>query len=82
MWPLWSSALTTVQLPVAKIWPTLPFQIDGLPEGSTTLEQIVPDVIGKAFAIVAPSLKSKDRYILKFGVNLVRSTKEQESQGA
>jgi len=43
------------------------------------LEQIVPDVIGKAFAIVAPSLKSKDRYILKFGVNLVRSTREYES---
>ena len=46
-------------------------QIDSLPEGQASLNKVVPEVIGKAFTAVAPSLRSMDRYVLQFGVNLV-----------
>jgi ABC-type branched-subunit amino acid transport system permease subunit len=47
------------------------FQIDNLADGSTSLSQVVPDLIGTSFKKIAPSLRSKDRYVLQLGVNLV-----------
>jgi hypothetical protein len=50
-------------------------QVDNLAVGRTSLGEVVERVVNDAFRIIAPSLRSKDRYVIQFGVNLVRALK-------